>query len=87
MNEELDEEWDGAAVAVSVEDLEIGVYNFTMEVVDTSSNRASDTVMVTVTAGTAGFDPTTLLLIAGVGVVVLVIVILLLKKRGAGASK
>ncbi|MCK4483672.1 MAG: hypothetical protein KAU89_02525, partial [Candidatus Thorarchaeota archaeon] len=82
--EELDEEWDGAAVAVSVEDLEIGVYNFTMEVVDTSGNRASDTVIVTVTAG---FDPTTLLLIAGVGVVVLVIVILLLKKRGAGASK
>ena len=85
--EELDEEWDGAAVAVNVENLEIGVYNFTMEVVDTSGNRASDTVMVTVTAGIAGFDPTTLLLIAGVGVVVLVIVILLLKKRGAGASK
>jgi hypothetical protein len=85
--EELDEEWDGTAVAVSVEDLEIGVHNFTMEVVDTSSNRASDTVMVTVTAGIAGFDPTTLLLIAGVGVVIVVIVILLLKKRGAGASK
>ena len=85
--EELGEEWDGTAVAVSVEDLEIGVYNFTMEVVDTSGNRVSDTVMVTVTAGIAGFDPTTLLLIAGVGVVVLVIVILLLKKRGAGASK
>jgi hypothetical protein len=85
--EELDEEWDGAAVAVNVENLEIGVHNLTMEVVDTSSNKASDTVMVTVTAGIAGLDPTTLLLIAGVGVVVLVIVILLLKKRGAGASK
>lgn len=85
--EELGEGWDGAAVAVNVGNLEIGVYNFTMEVVDTSSNRASDTVMVTVTAGTAGFDPTTLLLIAGVGVVIVVIVILLLKKRGAGASK
>jgi len=84
--EELDEEWNGAAVSVNVENLEIGVYNFTMEVVDTSGNRASDTVMVTVTAGIAGFDPATLLLIAGVGVVVLVVVLLLLKKRGAGAS-
>jgi hypothetical protein len=84
--EELYEEWDGAAVAVNVENLEIGVYNFTMEVVDTSSNRASDTVMVTVTAGIAGFDPAVLLLIAAVGVVLLVVVILFLKKRGAGAS-
>ena len=84
--EELDEEWDGATVAVNVENLEIGVYNFTMEVVDTSGNRASDTVMVTVTAGIAGFDSATLLLIAAVGVVLVVVVIVVLKKRGAGAS-
>ena len=81
--EELDEEWNGAAVAVNVENLEIGVYNFTMEVVDTSGNRVSDTVMVRVTAG---LDLTTLLLLAGVGVVIVIVVIVLLKKRGAGAS-
>jgi hypothetical protein len=46
--EELVEEWDGAAIDVSVMSLEIGVYNFTIEVVDTSSNRASDTVIVLV---------------------------------------
>ena len=94
--EELVQGWDGTAVAVSVGGLEIGVYNFTLEVIDASGNRASDTVIVTVTAETtgttgttepAGFDPTTLLLIAGVGIVVLVIVLVLLKKRGAGASK
>jgi len=84
--EELGEEWDGAAVAVNVENLEIGVYNFTMEVVDTSNNRAADTVMVTVTAGILGLDPTTLLLLAGVGVVIVAVVILVLKKRRSGAS-
>ncbi|MCK5302744.1 MAG: hypothetical protein KAJ96_06370, partial [Candidatus Thorarchaeota archaeon] len=84
--EELGEEWDGAAVAVSVNGLEIGVYNFTMEVIDTSGNRDYDTVMVTVTAGILGLDPTTLLLLAGVGVVLVVVVLVVLKKRGAGAS-
>ena len=85
--EELSEEWNGAAVAVNVGNLEIGVHNFTMEVADTSGNRASDTVMVTVTAGFLGLDPTTLLLLAGVGVVVVIVVLVILKKRGAGASK
>jgi parallel beta-helix repeat protein len=40
--------WDGASIGISVDGLDLGTYNFTLGVLDTSGNNASDTVMVTV---------------------------------------
>lgn len=40
--------WDGSDIWISVDGLDIGTYNFTLVVYDTSSNSASSTVIVTV---------------------------------------
>jgi parallel beta-helix repeat protein len=40
--------WDGSAIAVSVDGLSIGVHNYTVVVNDTSGNMAKDTVLVNV---------------------------------------
>ncbi|MFX1603305.1 MAG: NosD domain-containing protein, partial [Promethearchaeota archaeon] len=44
--------WDGSTIAISVDGLSVGVYNYTVLVTDTHSNLASDTVLVTVFAVT-----------------------------------
>ena len=40
--------WDGSAIAVSIDGLSIGEHNFTLVVNDTSGNMAKDTVLVNV---------------------------------------
>jgi hypothetical protein len=77
--------WDGSDITVSVEELEVGEYNFTIMAIDTSGNNASDTVFVTITQGLFGLDTTTLILIAGVGIVGVIIIAALVKKRGGSA--
>ncbi len=40
--------WDGSSILVNVDDLSVGVYNYTIVVYDTSGNWVSDIVIVTV---------------------------------------
>ena len=40
--------WDGDWITCNVDGLSVGVYNFTLEILDTFAETASDTVMVTV---------------------------------------
>ena len=56
--------WDGSSIAVNVDGLSVGVYNYTIVVYDTSGNMISDTVIVTVlplasTSITTATDTTT----------------------------
>jgi len=69
-----------------VDGLGAGVYNYTITVIDSSGNSASDTVMVVVTALT----PTTPLLgdnimlvlgVSGAGIGIVIVVVLLLRRR------
>ncbi|MGV9103939.1 MAG: NosD domain-containing protein [Candidatus Thorarchaeota archaeon] len=41
-------EWDGTSIEYPLTNLDVGVYNFTLTIVDKDSNSASDTVLVTV---------------------------------------
>lgn len=83
--------WNGSNLAVNLDGLGIGAYNFTILLYDTSGNSASDSVIVTVTApettpttpdGNQLIDPM-LLIIAGAAsvVVLLILVVVFMKKR------
>lgn len=76
--------WTSGTITISVDGLEIGVYEYTLEIFDTSGNSASDTVMVRVTSG-VGIDPMLLALVGG-GLVLVVIVILVLYKAKKGSK-
>ncbi|TFG96498.1 hypothetical protein E4H12_10910 [Candidatus Thorarchaeota archaeon] len=54
--------WDGDWITYNVDGLSVGVYNFTLEILDTFAETASDTVIVTVnpqTTATIDTTPTT----------------------------
>jgi hypothetical protein len=75
-------DWDGSAIEVDLDELDVGVYFFKVRVNDTLGHFAEDTVVVTVTEGGlfGGLDTTTLLLIAA-GVVILILVGVICSKR------
>jgi hypothetical protein len=85
--------WNGSNLAVNLDGLSPGAYNFTIVLYDSSGNSASDSVIVTVTqAETTPTSPTTptgisgpvdpLLLIGGVaGVLVLIVVVIVFIKK------
>lgn len=90
------ESWNRSAIAVNIDGLDIGTYNFTLIVENQCGNTANDTVLVTVyqsmitttTTPTAtptldGINPLTLVLAVGAVVgIVAVIVIVYVKKQG-----
>jgi hypothetical protein len=83
---ELTSAWIGDEVTVNIDDLEAGVYEFEITVSDTSGNTATDTVLVTVTAGGLfGLDTTTLIIIVAAAGFVLIILALMFK-RGKGGK-
>ncbi|MHA1493795.1 MAG: SBBP repeat-containing protein, partial [Candidatus Thorarchaeota archaeon] len=54
-----DGQWDGFDIAINIDGLNSGVYNYTLVVIDGSHNQASDTVTVTVTPTITGSTDTT----------------------------
>ncbi|TFG13140.1 hypothetical protein EU537_07470, partial [Candidatus Thorarchaeota archaeon] len=46
----VSESWNGTVILIDVDGLAVGIYNYTLEVSDTSGNTAADTVIVTVTS-------------------------------------
>ncbi|MHA2064845.1 MAG: hypothetical protein ACXABY_10765 [Candidatus Thorarchaeota archaeon] len=77
--------WDGGNIDIIIDNLELGVYNYTLLITDESGNSASDTIMVSVIAAPA-IDSTTLLLILGAVAAVLVIGAIACKMRGGEAA-
>jgi hypothetical protein len=85
--------WNGSNLAVNLDGLSPGVYNFTIVLYDSSGNSASDSVIVTVTQPeTTPTSPTTptgtsepidpMLLVAGIaGVLVLLLVVMVFIKK------
>ena len=88
--------WDGSEITVSLDDLDVGLHNFTVVVTDLGGNTASDQVVVTVetastssssattttTSGTGTSDPMLMLYAAVAGVaIVLVVVLLFVRSR------
>jgi hypothetical protein len=74
--------WDGSSVVLDLDDLEVGIYFFTIRVNDTVGHIAEDTVLVTVTEGGlfGPIDMQTLLLIV-IGVLALIIIILVFRRK------
>jgi hypothetical protein len=69
-------------VHVSLDGLEVGVYNYTIIATDFLYNTVSDTVIVTVTStNILGFESDMLLIIGAVGVVVVVGAVIMIRKR------
>lgn len=66
-------DWDIAHqdVIISLDDLEVGVWNFTVVITDYLMNSVSDTVMVTVNSSFA-IGSETLLIVGGVGAIVII---------------
>ncbi|MHA2207121.1 MAG: hypothetical protein ACXABC_14785, partial [Candidatus Thorarchaeota archaeon] len=76
--------WGGGNIDVVIDSLEIGVYNYTLEIADESGNSAADTIIVNVIAA-PGLDSTTLLLLVGAAAAILIIgAIVCVKKRSSG---
>ncbi|TFG29619.1 hypothetical protein EU528_09435 [Candidatus Thorarchaeota archaeon] len=89
--------WNGSNLAVNLDGLSVGVYNFTIVLYDSSGNSASDSVIVTVTepettptspttsTSTTGtsepIDPMLLIIAGAIGVLVLLIVVIVLIKK------
>ncbi len=84
--------WDGSSISLSIDGLDVGVYEFFITVTDYIGRTVTDTVLVTVlssTTGTtttdttgAGGDTSQLLIIAAVaGVLLLIVLVLVLKRR------
>ncbi|MCF2138240.1 MAG: right-handed parallel beta-helix repeat-containing protein [Candidatus Thorarchaeota archaeon] len=92
-------DWNGEVIILSLDGLDVGVYQFTITVYDGAGNSASDSVTVTVIAASwsTGVVPTTttttlplfdnalavIALAAGAGIVVVIVVLYFLKKRRA----
>jgi hypothetical protein len=76
--------WDGSAIYMEIVESEIGFYNFTVIVWDTSDNWVADTVMVEVISGGifGTLSPeTTMIVIAAGAFIVVVIIIIIAKKK------
>jgi len=78
--------WDGTSVSLDLDDLDLGIYFFTITVNDTLGHESEDTVLVTVQLA-QGFpiDTTTLILI-GAGILALIIIAVICSRRRAGAA-
>ncbi len=74
--------WSSGALVVDIDGLDLGLYNFTLEILDTSGNSVSDTVMVRVVAG--GISPVVLGVVgAGIAAAVIIVLIIWNSKKGA----
>jgi hypothetical protein len=75
--------WAGGDLTISLANLEIGVHNVTLWVVDEYGNDATDTVWVTVNESTSILDllDTQTLLLIAIGVLVLIIIVIVARRR------
>ena len=77
--------WDGSSINVEIVESEIGVYEYTLIVYDTSGNSATDSVMVEVIPGgiLGPLSPMTTMIVIGAGafIVVMIIIIIIKKKK------
>jgi len=75
----LDSGWNGSSITVSVDGLELGRYNFTILVKDTSGNSVTDEVWVTVIVHPLMIDPIMAGLVIG-GTFAIVIIVLYVRR-------
>ena len=75
----LDSGWNGSSITVSVDGLELGRFNFTILVKDTSSNSVTDEVWVTVIVHPLVIDPIMAGLVIG-GTFAIVIIVLYVRR-------
>ncbi len=79
--------WNGSSIVLSLDDLELGTYFFTLRVNDTLGHYSEDTVLVSVVeAGPFGLDTTTLILI-GLGALALIVIIVVASRRRGSSNK
>ncbi|MGY5872752.1 MAG: right-handed parallel beta-helix repeat-containing protein [Candidatus Thorarchaeota archaeon] len=83
----VSENWNDSTIVLSLDSLEVGVYDFEVTVVDRAGQSASDVVRVTVQGATDGglFTTDLVLIVGGIaGVIVVLSIIVLIRKRKAG---
>ena len=88
--------WDGSIIEYNVDGLPLGIYNFTLVIMDTFNQTASDSVQVYVypdttmpggptntstNTNTGGFEQITLFVSIGSTVVIIIVVILMLRTK------
>ena len=66
----------GSPVSITIDGLAVGVYNYTINAMDSSAGQVQDTVIVTVSAGITDGYP-----VAVVGMIVVATILILTKKR------
>ncbi|MHA1930687.1 MAG: AGE family epimerase/isomerase [Candidatus Thorarchaeota archaeon] len=69
-----DIDWNESAIDINIDGLEIGIYNFTIVVFDTSGNSISDSVLVTVTEQSPYIEFVIPLLLVGGSVAIIIII-------------
>ena len=81
--------WNGAGIALGLDEVEAGVYEYQITVYDITGNSAMDTVIILVLPVDilGGIDPMLLLGIGIVAVLAIVVVAIVLRRRGAGGGK